>query len=167
VSARFAIAAAESTAAAAVRRTALIAEAHDEVPVARVCDLPTIVSTLRGKVEFEVSEEGREEEILGHLLRRAIADTFRARLGGADLTGLLNKFADGATIESGELVSASELLRRTGEVPGLAKIMARLGMEGRESFGEAAAAIEFTLEGLYLLRRLSKDSADGISIYGQ
>src|SRR5580700_10784250 len=167
VSARFAIAAAESAAAAAVRRTALIAEAHDEVPVARVCDLPTIVSTLRGKVEFEVSEEGREEEILGHLLRRAIADTFRARLGGADLTGLLNKFADGGTIESGELVSASELLRRTGEVPGLAKIMARLGMEGRESFGEAAAAIEFTLEGLYLLRRLSKDSADGISIYGQ
>src|SRR5689334_2003521 len=95
VSARFAIAAAESAAAAAVRRTALIAEAHDEVPVARVCDLPAIVSTLRGKVEFEVSEEGREEEILGHLLRRAIADTFRARLGGADLTGLLNKFADG------------------------------------------------------------------------
>jgi magnesium chelatase subunit I len=167
VSARFAIAAAESTAAAAVRRTALVAEAHDEVPVARVCDLPAIVSTLRGKVEFEVSEEGREEEILAHLLRRAIADTFRARLGGADLTGLLNKFTDGSTIESGELVSASELLRRTGEVPGLARIMARLGMEGRESFGEAAAAIEFTLEGLYLLRRLSKDSADGISIYGQ
>ena len=107
VSARFAIAAAESAAAAAVRRTALVAEAHDEAPVARVCDLPAIVSTLRGKVEFEVSEEGREEEILGHLLRRAIADTFRARLGGADLTGLLTKFADGGTIESGEMVSAT------------------------------------------------------------
>ena len=37
--------------------------------------------------------------------------------------------------------------------------MARLGMEGRESFGEAAAAIEFALEGLYLIRRLSKDSS--------
>src|SRR6202042_2198342 len=61
VSARFAIAAAESAAAAAVRRTALIAEARDEVPVARVADLPGIVPTLRGKVEFEVSEEGREE----------------------------------------------------------------------------------------------------------
>jgi magnesium chelatase subunit I len=44
--------------------------------------------------------------------------------------------------------------------------MARLGMEGRESFGEAAAAIEFVLEGLYLMRRLSKESSDGISIYG-
>ena len=77
----------------------------------------------------------------------------------------LAKFTDGGTITSGELVSASELLRRTGEVPGLAKIMARLGMEGRESLGEAAAAIEFALEGLYLMRRLSKDTADGTAVY--
>jgi len=166
VSARFAIAAAESAAAAAVRRSALIPEAHDETPVARVCDLPGIVPTLRGKVEFEVSEEGREEEILSHLLRRATADTFRARLGGADLTGILNKFTEGDTITSGELVSASELLRRTGEVPGLAKIMQRLGMDGGESLGEAAAAIEFALEGLYLLRRLSKETENGMSVYG-
>ncbi len=138
---------------------------EDEVPVARVGDLPGIVPTLRGKVEFEVSEEGREEEILTHLLRRAIAETFRARLGGADLSGLLAKFEEGGSIESGELVSATELLRRTGEVPGLARIMARLGMEGRESFGEAAAAIEFVLEGLYLIRRLSKDTSDGTSTY--
>src|ERR1700750_806470 len=165
VSARFAIAAAESAAAAAVRRTALVAEARDETPVARVADLPGIVPTLRGKVEFEVSEEGREDEILAHLLRRAIAETFRARLGGADLSGVLAKFEEGGTIESGELVSATELLRRTGEVPGLARIMARLGMEGRESFGEAAAAIEFVLEGLYLIRRLSKDTSDGTATY--
>jgi len=165
VSARFAIAAAESAAAAAVRRTALMAEAIEDVPVARVADLPGIVHTLRGKVEFEVSEEGREEEILGHLLRRAIAETFRGRLGGADLSGLLAKFADGGTIESGEMVSATELLRRTGEVPGLAKIMARLGMAGRESFGEAAAAIEFVLEGLYLTRKISKDTSDGTATY--
>ncbi len=165
VSARFAIAAAEAAAAAAVRRTALVAEARDEVPVARVADLPGIVPTLRGKVEFEVSEEGREEEILTHLLRRAIAETFRSRLGGADMSGVLAKFEDGGSIESGELVSATELLRRTGEVPGLARIMARLGMEGRESFGEAAAAIEFVLEGLYLIRRLSKDTSDGTTTY--
>jgi magnesium chelatase subunit I len=169
VSARFAIAGAESAAASAVRRSALagldLADGKQETPVARVCDLPPMVSTLRGKVEFEVSEEGREEEILAHLLRRAVADTFRARLGSADLSGLLAKFDEGGTVESGELVSAADLLRRTGEVPGLAKIMGRLGMEGGESFGEAAAAIEFALEGLYLMRRLSKDSSDGVSTY--
>jgi magnesium chelatase subunit I len=165
VSARFAIAAAESTAASAVRRSALTG-APGERPVARVCDLPAIVSTLRGKVEFEVSEEGREEELLGALLRRAIADTYRSRLGSVDLSGLLAKFEDGGTVESGELVSAAELLRRVGDVPGLARIMARLDMDGGESLGQAAAAVEFALEGLYLMRRLSKDSAGGTTLYG-
>ena len=136
-----------------------------EQPVARVADLPAIVGTLRGKVEFEVSEEGREEEVLAHLLRRAIAETFRARLGSADLTPLLAKFDSGQTVETGELISASDLLQRVGEVPGLAKIMERLGMDGGESFGHAAAAIEFALEGLYLMRRLSKDTMDGTAVY--
>jgi magnesium chelatase subunit I len=164
VSARFAIATAESAAASAVRRSALAGPDH-EPPVARVCDLPAVVSTLRGKVEFEVSEEGREEEVLGAMLRRAIADTFRSRLGSVDLSGLLAKFDDGGTVESGELVPATDLLRRIGDVPGLARIMSRLGMDGGESFGHAAAALEFALEGLYLMRRLSKDSADGTTRY--
>jgi magnesium chelatase subunit I len=164
VSARFAIAAAESAAASAVRRSALAGD-QPETPVARVCDLPPVVSTLRGKVEFEVSEEGREEEILGAMLRRAIAETFRSRLGSVDLSGLLAKFEEGGSVESGELVPAGELLRRIGDVPGLAKIMARLGMDGGESFGHAAAALEFALEGLYLMRRLSKDSSGGSAVY--
>jgi magnesium chelatase subunit I len=162
VSARFAIAAAESVAASAVRRGALTGEAR---PVARICDLPPVVATLRGKVEFEVSEEGREQEVLEHLLRRATADTFRARLGSADLSGLLAAFAGGATVECGDLVSASELLTRIGEVPGLARIMERLGMDGGESPGHAAAAVEFALEGLYLMRRLSKDVVGGRPVY--
>ncbi len=161
VSARFAIAAAESVAASAVRRSALTGEA----PVARICDLPPVVTSLHGKVEFEVSEEGREEEVLGHLLRRATADTFRARLGSADLSGLLALFEGGGTVETGELVPAAGLLSRVGEVTGLAKIMQRLDMEGSESLGHAAAAVEFALEGLYLMRRLSKDEVDGGAVY--
>jgi magnesium chelatase subunit I len=162
VSARFAIAATESAAAGAVRRAALTGEAP---PVARVCDLPPTVPSLRGKVEFEVSEEGREEEVLEHLLRRATADTYRARLGSADLSGLLALFEGGGTVETGELVPAAGLLARVGEVNGLAKIMQRLGMEGSESLGHAAAAVEFALEGLYLMRRLSKDEVDGGAVY--
>jgi magnesium chelatase subunit I len=104
--------------------------------------------------------------VLAAMLRRAIADTFRSRLGGVDLSGLLAKFEDGGTVESGELVAASDLLQRVGEVPGLARIMSRLGMEGGESFGHAAAAVEFVLEGLYLMRRLSKDTDGGTSVYG-
>ncbi|MEV5824533.1 sigma 54-interacting transcriptional regulator [Spirillospora sp. NPDC052242] len=161
VSARFALAGAETVAAGAVRRAALTGE---ERAVARVCDLPAVVPALLGKVEFEVSEEGREQEVLEHLLRRAVAETYRRTLGAADLSGLLDKFDAGDSVESGELVPASELLRRVGQVPGLARMMERLGMSG-ESPGQAAAALEFALEGLFLTRRLSKDAADGTSTY--
>ncbi|GAA3473823.1 sigma 54-interacting transcriptional regulator [Nonomuraea roseola] len=163
VSARFSIAASETAAASAVRRAAITGE---ERAVTRVCDLATVVPSLRGKVEFEVSEEGRETEILAHLLRRATAETFRGRLGGMDLTPLLDKFAAGTQVESGELVPAGELLRRIGPVEGLAKVMSKLGMgTGEESPGHAAAALEFALEGLYLMRRLSKDDVDGVATY--
>jgi magnesium chelatase subunit I len=162
VSARFAIAAAEAVAASAVRRAAITGEG---APTARVCDLPAVVGTLRGKVEFEVSEEGREQEVLDHLLRRAIAETFRGTLGNADLSGLLAKFGEGGSVETGDLIAASDLLRRIGDVPGLARIMDRLSMDGSESPGQAAAALEFALEGLYLMRRLSKDTVDGSSVY--
>jgi magnesium chelatase subunit I len=161
VSARFSVAGAETVAAGALRRAAL---AGEERPVARVCDLPAVVPSLMGKVEFEVSEEGREQEVLEHLLRRAVADTFRGRLGGADLSGLLERFDAGETVDTGELVPSEELLRRLGPVRGLAKLMELLELDG-DSPGQAAAALEFALEGLYLTRRLSKDVSGEGSTY--
>ena len=165
VSARFAIAAAETVAGSAVRRAALTGE---DTPVARVVDLPNVLAASRGKVEFDHLEEGRENEILGHLLKRAVAETYRARLGGADVSGLLGKFDDGTTVETGELVTAAELLRRVGPVPGLAQLMRRLGIDdGAESPGLAAATVEFALEGLHLQKKLDKDEVPGRAVYGR
>ncbi|GIH17646.1 sigma 54-interacting transcriptional regulator [Rugosimonospora africana] len=164
VSARFAIAAAETVAASALRRAGLLGE---EDPVARVGDTVSVTSTLRGKVEFESGEEGREIEILGHLLRTATAETFRARLAGLDLSGFTDIVAEGEIIETGELVAADEVLRQVGTVPGLAKVLDRLGMGDAPTRGEAAAGVEFVLEGLYLTRRLSKElREDGRTAYG-
>jgi magnesium chelatase subunit I len=163
VSARFAIAAAETVAASALRRAGLL---NEDRPVARVGDTVSVTSTLRGKVEFESGEEGRETEVLGHLLRTAVADTFRARLAGLDLSGFTDLVADGEGIETGELVGADELLRQVGTVSGLAKVLERLGMGDAPTRGEAAAGVEFALEGLHLTRRLSKQlTADGRTRY--
>ncbi|MDP9437123.1 MAG: AAA family ATPase, partial [Actinomycetota bacterium] len=162
VSARFAVASAETVAASALRRAAITGE---QSPVARVCDLPSVVAASRGKVEFEAAEEGRENEVLAHLLRKAIADTFRARLAGLDLSGLQERFAQGASVETGDLVPAGDLLTRIGPVPGLAQLLGRLGVE-QESPGLAAAALELALEGLHLNRRLAKDAVGGRTVYG-
>ena len=164
VSARFAIAAAETVAASALRRAGLRGERE---AVARICDTVSVTSTLRGKVEFDSGEEGRETEILGHLLRLATAETFRARLAGLDLSGFTDLVAEGAIIETGDLVSADELLGQIGTVPGLAKVLDRLGLGDAPSPGQAASGIEFVLEGLHLSRRLAKElTGDGRTLYG-
>jgi magnesium chelatase subunit I len=163
VSARFAIAAAETVSASALRRGARVGEAE---AVARVCDVPTVVPSLLGKVEFEMGEEGREAEVVQHLLRVAVAETFRDRLVGLDLSGFTELFAEGAVVETGELVPAAELLDQVGTVPGLSKVLDRLGHGDDASPGEVAAAVEFVLEGLHLTRRIDKDSVAGRSVYG-
>ena len=96
---------------------------------------------MHGKVEFEASEEGREAEVLEHLLRRSVADTFRARLGGVDLGPLVDMFAEGATVETGELVPATDLLSSLGTVPGLGRLLTALGIgEGAETPGSPPPA---------------------------
>ncbi|SHH42241.1 magnesium chelatase subunit I [Jatrophihabitans endophyticus] len=167
VSARFAIAAVETVAAAAVRRAAVT---HEGAAVARVCDLPAVVPASRGKVEFDDADEGREFEVLDHLLRRAIIETFRSRLAGLDLRVLQDGFGDGRTVTTGDTTSAQELLDQVGAVPILSQLLDRLEPdsigEGPAAVGVAASAIEFALEGLYLNRRLAKDSDGARTVYG-
>ena len=163
VSARFAIAAAEAVSASALRRGARAGE-HD--PVARICDVPLVIPTLLGKLEFEMGEEGREAEVVQHLLRVATAETFRDRLGGLDLSGFTEVFAEGGTVETGELVPAAELLGQMGTVPGLSKVLDRLGHGDDAGPGEVAAAVELVLEGLHLTRRIDKESVGGRAVYG-
>ena len=163
VSARFAVACAEGAAASALRRGALTDESD---PVARVSDLAAVVPTLRGKVEFEMGHEGRERDVLDHLLRVAVADVFRERMRGHDLAPLTQRFAEGATVEDGDLVASASLLDQLGPVPGLARMLDALGLADASTPAEAAAGVEMMLEGLHLTRRLAKDVvADGRAVY--
>lgn len=160
VSARFAIAAAETIAAAAVHRAAVLGESD---AVARPVDLGTIIEVLRGKVEFESGEEGRETEVLEHLLRRATADTVRDRLGGINLAPLVTAIEQGEPLVTGDRIAAKTLIGELPDLDVLQEIDERLNAT---SDGERAAATELALEGLYLARRISKDpDDDGQTVY--
>ena len=167
VSARFAIACVEALSGAAVRRAALSGETE---PVARIGDLAGIVPTLRGKVEFDVSEEGREEETLQLLARRASADGWRAALGGGDvrplLTSLVAWFDEGGSLDTGDAVPAATVLAELGPTEGLGRLVRSLEGDMAESPGLVAACVEFAVEGLWLTRRIDKDTVDGINRYG-
>jgi len=156
VSVRFSIGNLESLAAAAVRRAALSGE-PEAVP--RPCDLPSVLAGSVGRIELETVEEGREEEILGRALAGAILRVFRRRLSGFDFAPLLVRFDGGFSAGTSDLTTAGEFLDQFGDLPGLARLLGRLGIE-EESPGSAAAAVEFALEGLHLSRRLNKDAGE-------
>ncbi len=78
----------------------------EQDPVARVVDLGTVIDVLRGKLEFESGEEGREQAVLEHLLRRATADTAQRLLGGIDVGPLVVAVEGGSAVTTGERVSA-------------------------------------------------------------
>ncbi|WP_243062794.1 magnesium chelatase [Humibacter sp. RRB41] len=163
VSARFAIAGAETIAAAALHRATSRGE---DDPVARTVDLETAVEVLGGKIEFETGEQGRESEVLTHLLRTAVADTVRDHLRGVDFSVLVTAIEDGAMVATGENVTAREFLEGLpvlGESPLYDEVIERLGAT---TDGERAAAIELSLEGLYLARKIGKDTDGNETIYG-
>ena len=163
VSARFAIAGAETIAAAALHRATT--QGEDEA-VARVVDLETAVDVLGGKIEFETGEEGRETEILTHLLRTAVAETVRAHLAGIDLRLLVDAIESGAMVSTGARVGAREFLAGLpvlGESDLYDEVCDRVGASND---GERAAAIELALEGLYLARKIGKDTDAGETVYG-
>ena len=163
VSARFAIAGAETVAASALHRATRQGE---EQAVARVVDLETAVDVLGGKIEFETGEEGRESEILIHLLRTATAEAVRGHFRGIDFALLVDRIEAGQMVTTGEQVTARDFLMGLpvlGESDLYDQVCERLGA-GND--GERAGAIELALEGLYLARRISKESGGGEIVYG-
>ncbi|EFD72615.1 LOW QUALITY PROTEIN: magnesium chelatase, partial [Mycobacterium tuberculosis GM 1503] len=132
VSARFAIAAAETVAAAAQHRGAVLGETD---PVARVVDLGTVIDVLRGKLEFESGEEGREQAVLEHLLRRATADTASRVLGGIDVGSLVTAVEGGSAVTTGERVSAKDVLAAVPGLPVVDRIARKLGAESEGERG--------------------------------
>ncbi len=155
VSVRYSIGGLETLAAAAVRRAA---RAREPEAVPRTCDLPAVLQASVGRIEFDTVEEGREEEILVRALASAALRVYRRRLAGYDWGPLLGRFGEGFVARTSDEMPAVEFLDQFGDLPGLAKLLGRLGIE-EESPGAAAAALEFALEGLHLTRRLNKDSA--------
>ena len=120
---------------------------------------------LTGKIEFESGEEGREQAILDHLLRTATAEAVRAHFHGLDL-GPLVAALDGTTVTTGEQITAREFLANLPALDGSGLYDAIGARLGAKNDGQRAAAIELALEGLFLARRIAKESDDEETIYG-
>jgi magnesium chelatase subunit I len=142
------------TVIAAAERRALRTGEREAVP--RITDLPTLASSMLGKIELEYSgAEQREDQIMEKLLRRAIKIVFDERFGADDLAAVVRAFGDGWKVEVGDLLPSSEYIDGLDSIAGLRPAIEKLGESG--SPARIASAIEFILEGLHLSNRLNKE----------
>ena len=156
VSVRASVANYESMLANALRRSIRLGE-NEVVP--RISDLPFVVPSLQGKVEFDTVEEGRDEQILERLLQGAVVAVFNRRCDASQMEPVVQAFKSGLSVETGESVASNDYLALLKSVDGLKDSVAQLGPDNRPAV--QAAAIEFVLEGLHLNKRLNKDTIAG------
>ncbi len=164
VSVRLSVANYETLVANAMRRTLRTGE---ELVVPRVSDLDALASSTTGKVEFETLDDGREGEILEHLVRAAVLAVFKDTVPSATHRAVIEAFDDGVTVSAGEDISSTDYLTLLKSMPALdAPVQALLADEpDAEAPAVVASAVEFVLEGLHLSKRLNKEAAGGRAQY--
>ncbi len=161
VSVRLTVANQETMVANAARRALRLGE-RDVVP--RVSDLDALASSTAGKVEIEALEDGRDEQIVEHLLRSAILTVFKERIGTDVVRDVVAAFEGGTVVHTGDDVASDEEARLLSDVGALrAPVLSLTG--GDESPAAVASAVELILEGLHLSKRLNKDAVGARATY--
>ncbi len=160
VSVRASIADYESMLANAFRRAIRTGE-RDVVP--RVSDLPHIMPTLSGKIEFDTVEDGKEEQIIEKFIQAATVAVFNRHFNVVDLEEVVTKFKSGVSVEVGDTSASKEYVKIVKQVDGLDRAVAKL--EPGENVAMIASGVEFILEGLHLNKRLNKDRVGGRTQY--
>ena len=152
VSVRASVSNYEALVANALRRAIATGE-QDIVP--RISDLPFIMPSLQGKVEFEAMEEGREERIMEKLFQDAIKAVFERFAENLDIEVLALQFSDGIHVTTGESLGSEEYEDIIKRIDGLNEAVEKLAPKGDAAV--RASAIEFILEGLHINQLLNKD----------
>jgi len=161
VSVRLTVANTETMVAAATRRALRLGEAE---VVPRVSDLDALIASTAGKIEIEALEEGRDAEVIDHLLRASILAVFKDHISGEGIRQVVDAFEEELTASAGDDLPASAYVELLQSNAALAAPVAEL-IGDEDSEGVIASAVELLLEGLHLSKRLNKDSVGGRASY--
>lgn len=160
VSVRASIADYEALLANALRRAIATGE-QDVVP--RISDLPFIIPSLQGKIEFEAMEDGREDKIMTKLFNDAIKAVHSRFIDLADTEIISQQFADGMHVTTGESLPCLDYEDIIKRIDGLEEAVSKL--IDTDNSGVRASATEFILEGLHINQLLNKDRVGGRTTY--
>ncbi|MBI2724152.1 MAG: sigma 54-interacting transcriptional regulator [Chloroflexi bacterium] len=160
VSVRASIADYESLLANALRRSIRLGET-DVVP--RISDLPYVIPTISGKVEFETVEDGKEEQIIEKLIQNAVVTVFNRYFNVVELEEVVTRFKTGLSTDASDAMPSDSYVKIMKSIDGMGRAVSKL--DTGENPALIASAMEFVLEGLHLNKRLNKDRVGGKTQY--
>lgn len=160
VSVRASVSNYEALLANALRR-AIQTKEFEIVP--RISDLPFILPSFQGKIEFEAMEEGREDQIMLRLFEDATKIVFDQFTDPEIMDNLALQFAEGMTVTTGESLPSSDYEAIIKKISGFDDAIKKLSEN--QSPAVRASAAEFILEGLHINQLLNKDQVSGRATY--
>ena len=159
VSQRLPISAIENVVSNAERRALVTTE---PVAVPRVTDIYAALPSITGKFEMEYEGELKGAEVIAReLIRAAVANVADGYLGHLETRQVVEWFDLGGNLQLTDSTSAEELLARTREVQGLTELAQAAGIPAKASVPLLASGVDFVLEGLWAMKKISRSDDRG------
>ena len=135
---------------------------HESKIVPRPADIYASLPSLTGKLELEYEGELRgADTVAREMIRQAIAKVFKKYFDNVPLQSVVQWFELGGTLRYAPNASSEELYQQFKRIQNLLEKTQSLGIKVKDDPPLLAAAGEFVLEGLYALKRVSRNEELG------
>ncbi|HSR69430.1 MAG TPA: magnesium chelatase [Acidobacteriota bacterium] len=159
VSQRLPIACLEFAASNAERRALTHGE---EQVVLRIADVYASMPAITGKLELEYEGEMKgAERIASELIHRSVLDAFKKQFGDEDFEQIVQWFDLGGNVRVTDQTGSRQFYDAVSGIQGLEEPLMELDVDPREDLPLAVSGIEFVLEGLNSLKRISRNAEQG------
>jgi magnesium chelatase subunit I len=159
VSQRLPITCLENVVSNAERRALVNGEA---LAVPRVTDIYGALPSITGKFELEYEGELRgAETVAREIIRSAVSNVFANVFGRTDTSEVVEWFDNGGALMLSDSTPAAEVVSMARSVPGLLDLLPQVGVRRDCAAPVVASAIDYVLEGLYSLKKISRSEDRG------
>jgi magnesium chelatase subunit I len=134
----------------------------EELVVPRFSDIYAALPSMTGKFELEYEGELKgADTVAREIIRQAAARVFKKHFDGVPMHSIVQWFELGGTLKYPDGASVVEVYGELKKIQGLLDKVQPLGVKSKDNPALLVAAGEFVLEGLYALKKISRNEELG------
>jgi len=141
---------------------------REKLAVPRPSDIYAGLTSLTGKFELEYEGELRgAENVARDVIRQATARVFKKHFEGVPMQPLVQWFELGGTLKYQDDSSTADIYAQFKKIQGLLEATRTLGINAKDDPALLVSGAEFILEGLYALKKISRNEEVGYHVNRQ